>query len=107
MATEKGQTTIELDTLYEASKMVGITKIDEQLETNLFVNSGTVNVYGSNSGTQPVSIATMTLNSENTAVGGIVPFKVIPRWIAIVQNSGTTTELVTTGVRTIDRGAIS
>ena len=50
----------------------------------------------------------MTLNSVNTAVTGIAEFsKSLPRYMAITQNSGTTTELVVTFLNAVDKGAIS
>lgn len=93
--------TLSLGTLYK------VGPIGPQGQTRLFVNSGTVNVYGSDSLTQPTAISEMTLNAENENVSGVLSFGVIPKWLAITQNSGTTTELVSYGVAVVGLGAIS
>ena len=105
MALKSYQTALALDTLYEVRKAK--ISADEQRGPNLWINSGTVDVYGSNSATQPGALANMTLSTENTEVSGLVQFTAIPRYIAIVQNTGTTTELVASGVDVVSRGAIS
>ena len=101
-----GKVEIALNRLYKSNKGIGINKVDLQLNPNIFINSGTVNIYGSNSKIQPTSVSDMTLNAENTAINGVVLFDVIPTWIAITQNSGTTTEIVLTGVNAQDKGSI-
>lgn len=102
-----GQNTLTLSTLYEARSAVTGEIMESQLEPNIFINSGSVDIYGSNSATQPANLAAMVLTTGNTNVAGVEAFGVIPRWIAVVQNTGTTTELVASGVRVTGRGAIA
>lgn len=102
-----GQNIVQLNTLYEVRSKVGISNIDAQLGANLAVNSGSVDVYGSNSPTQPTALSEMTLEDLDTNISGITEFALLPRYIAFVQNTGTTTELVTTGLNVVERGSIS
>jgi hypothetical protein len=107
MALKNYQQAISLDTLYECRLKGGVSG-SEQLKPNLYTDAGTVDVYGSNSATQPTALADMVLNTENTAVAaGITSFSIIPRWIAIVQNTDTTNELMLTGVEATEMGSIS
>lgn len=103
MALRPNQQALSLLKLYEISqdnKYAGQT-------ARIFINSGTVDIYGSDSATEPISLATMTLNSVNTAVSGIDEFsQSLPRYIAIKQNGGTTTEIVVTFLNAVDKGAI-
>lgn len=103
MALKDYQETVQLGRLYEVLYRPRGT---EQIQPNLSVDTGTVDVHGVNSGTQPTSMADLTLNTENQNVGGIVPFAVVPRYILVTQNTGTTTELVISGLDIIDHGAI-
>lgn len=107
MGLERRQRLLSLGTLYQTGIMEDDIVIGEQRYPNLFINSGTVDVYGSNSATQPTSLSSMVLNDENTGVSGIVKFEIVPKWIAIVQNTGTTTELVSYGINASAMGAIS
>lgn len=95
------ETTLALSRLYRTGAA------GSKAKARLFINSGTVSVYGSDSATQPASLAAMTLNTENTGVSGIVKFDVVPKYIAIVQESGTTTELVSYGLNAVNLAAIS
>lgn len=106
MALLPGQVKLELDTLYEVEQMTvnnfagGGAKI--------WINSGSVDIKGSDSTTQPANLAAMTLNSVNTGVAAHAPFEPIPRYIAIVQNDTTSTEINISGIRIVsDLGAIS
>jgi hypothetical protein len=91
------QQAISLNKLYKVNKKPVLSGESEQLVTNLYVNSGNVDVYGYNGATEPSSLSDMVLNHENTEVYGTIPFFAIPSYIAIVQNEGTTTELILTG----------
>lgn len=103
MALKEYQEELQLDTLYEVSKR-GDAYGTEQLAQSLSIDSGGVSVYGYNGATQPTSLAGMTLNTENVDVQGIVSFSLIPRYIYVTQTSGTTTELVATGLEIKDLG---
>ena len=108
MALEEYQVSIDLDNLYEVKKKGGVSG-SEQLNPSIFINVGDVDIYGYNGATEPTSYATMgALQASNTAVGGTIAFDVIPKYIAVKQNTGTTTEIVLSGVEIVaDLGAIS
>ena len=107
MAVERRKQTLLLNHLYKVIEDPSRPGVNYMQQPFLFINSGTVDVYGSNSETVPVSFATMTLNDENTAVKGVIGFSIIPTYIAIKQNVGDTTELTVRGTNFIDMGAIS
>lgn len=98
---EPFETTLLLGRLYRTGPA------GTQRNARLFINSGTVSVYGSDSATQPTALSQMTLNTENTGVSGIKEFGLVPKYIAIVQASGTTTELVSYGINAVNLAAIS
>jgi hypothetical protein len=98
------QTAIELDKLY---KVEGSGRGAEQISPNIWINSGSVDIYVSQSATEPAALSDMTLNSDDTAVSGTAEFKIIPNYIAVVQNSGISTEIVLSGLSQADKGAIS
>lgn len=106
MVLREYQTTAELGTLYRTRKLGGVSGT-EQLQPNIYVDSGTVDIRGSNSTTQPATLAAMALNTENTNISGILTFAAIPSYIAITQNTGTSTEIILSGVSLEDLGAIS
>jgi len=91
-------TAIDLDKVYATNRKAGISEIKKYNAIKLWINSGTVDVYGSDSETKPTALSQMTLNTENTAVGGHKAFNAVPAWIAIVQNTGTTTDMTVTGL---------
>ena len=87
------QTTISLATLYESSRS-GFNS-SEQLAQNIEVVGGTVNIYGSQ--TEPVSAPTGMYKTRDGFVG-IDNFAVIPNYLYIEQNTGTTTSIIVSGV---------
>lgn len=104
MALRPNQQALSLSKLYEISQESSYNG----LTARIFINSGTVDIYGSDSATEPISLATMTLNTVNTGVSGIAEFsKSLPRYIAIKQKTGTTTELVVTYLNCDDKGSIA
>jgi hypothetical protein len=107
MALVEGQTVVQLNKLYQANRDVGLPNIQNQLAANVSVNDGSIDVYGSNSATQPSTLAEMPLNDGDTDLKGINEFNVIPKYVAFVQNTGTTTEIVLNGVRVQELGDIS
>lgn len=108
---QPNQETLSLGTLYlcSATHLGQPSEVDYRWQGNrsIWINSGTVNIYVSNSATQPTALSSMTLSTDDTGVSGIGALDVIPRWIAIVQASGTSTEIVLTGVDVESKGAIS
>ena len=106
MAVERRKQTLLLNHLYKVIEDPSVPGINYMQQPHLFINSGTVDVYGSNSESVPANFAAMTLNDENTAVKGIIGFYVIPTYIAITQNTGSTTELTVRGTNFIDMGVL-
>jgi hypothetical protein len=107
MALESGQQQIiQLSTLYKLSKNNN-NNVRKQIAHSYWINSGTVDVYTSDSATQPTALSNMTLNSEDTNVGGKNAFGELASYIAFVQNTGTTTELILNNVNAESLGSIS
>lgn len=104
----KYKTVLEVGKLYLVEQVKEDGEVGPQGEPNLWINSGTVNVYGSGSLTAPVALSGMTLNAENTGVGpGHVLIAMAPTYIALTQASGTSTEIVIYGISVTDLGAIA
>jgi hypothetical protein len=97
-------TSLELNKLYKAT---GETQAEYQgnLMPNIWINSGSINLYGSKSATQPTALADMTLNTEDTNLQGFVSLSAVADYIYLEQNSGTSTEIILTGVQVKDLGA--
>lgn len=88
------QTKIALATLYAiAYTGNGTEQIQPSLEV---VGSGTVDIYGSNE--KPDSPPTGMFKTA-TAFTGIEAFGVCPNYLYIAQNSGTTTDIILSGIR--------
>lgn len=105
MALESFQEQLQLNRLYESQ--VGYNSAVDQIKPNLYINSGSVNIYGSNSATQPITISAMALPVINENVSGLFYFEIVPKYIAIIQHTGTTTEIVTSGIESRNLGAIA
>lgn len=110
MALKDYQKTLTLGRLYEV-KLAPIRDSREQIAPSIWVNTGSVDIYASNSATVPAAFANMTLNDADTAVEGVASFDLqgntIPRYISVKQNTGTSTEIIISGVSINDLGAIS
>jgi hypothetical protein len=87
------QQTLELATLYAVSK--GGLSGSEQLKPNIEVVGGSVDIYGSQE--EPVSPPTGMFKTRE-AFAGIEAFDVIPNYLYIAQNTGTTTSIITSGL---------
>lgn len=105
MALLNFQKAIELDKLYEVE--IGSNAGTEQLRQSLFIKGGTVDVYGSNSATEPTSYSDMELREQDTDLKGVIPFDTIPRYIAVKENTATVTELILSGVGCKELGTVS
>lgn len=105
MTLKPFQTAIALNKLYRVS--LDYNSASDQIKPSLFVNSGNVNVYGYNGATKPTQLSGMVLPTINQNINTLFTFNMIPSYIAITQNSGTTTELVLSGLEIQDLGAIS
>lgn len=101
MSITKYQETPVVGTLYETT--INNSAAALQGAVNVFANAATT-IYGSNSATQPTALSQMFADTDNAGFTGIMPFTVLPRWIAF---TGTATELKMLGVRLSNKGAIS
>ena len=112
MAKKNYQQSLSLDALYEVERREANEAERKQLNPSVWFNSGSVDVYTSQSATTPTALSEMTLNTAETGVSGLktssTESNAIPRYIAIVQNTGTTTEIIASGFSdAINHGAIS
>lgn len=101
---------LALDNLYEVfeakSTDKGSSNIRNQEGISLGIKGGGISIYASNSQTQPASLAEMTLATSDTDITGVVYIN-IAKYIAIVQASGTVTEVIATNLEIKeDLGAI-
>lgn len=100
MALKPYQTVLALNTLYAVQELqynpvVPDTGIPEQVQANIEVIGGTVNIFGSQ-----LFPASPTTGMFNSAAGfvGIDAFGVVPNYLYITQASGTTTSIIVTGL---------
>lgn len=100
MALKFYQRSIELNTIYEVVILNNSGK-QEQNEINIEAKGGTIDILGYNGATENPVEADMTLQSSNTGVEGIEPFDVVPRYILVKQNTGTTTEITLSGIEIV------
>lgn len=98
---------LALKTLYKVSRRVGIANIKKYNSIKMWINSGSVDIFGSDSETRPTSLSEMTLNPENSNVSGHDYFDAIPVYLAIRQNTGTTNEVIVTGLELENLGNIN
>lgn len=97
---------IELNHLYGVILPNTYDGLTGAFKPYIYINSGTVDVYGSGCFTQPTSLSELTLEEENTAVDGFDTFDLIPTYIVVKQNAGTSTEIVVSGLKLNDLGEI-
>lgn len=103
MALKSYQTELQLNTLYKVSAKGGINGT-EQIKPNIWVKTGSVDVYGSNYSEQPTIITDMRLHANNTNIFS-EPFGVIPTYIYIVENTATATGIIVSGLDVENLGA--
>ena len=106
MALEAYQQTLTMGRLY-AIKVSSPLSGSERIGKFIWVNSGTVDIKASASATQPAVSTDMTLNTEDAGVAGTHVFQTLTNYIWIAQNTGTTTEIVISGVEAEDLGVIA
>lgn len=99
------QKEITIGNLYRVSRDDNACNAN-QINPSIYINSGSINVYSYNGATEPAARATMTLDSADTGITGNKFFEIIPTYISVVQNAGTSTEIVLSGVQIKDLGAI-
>ena len=93
----KDKTIITLDMIYKVTES-SFFPTYRDFTPNIWINSGYVDIYVSNSDTIPISIGDFSLS--DTKVGAIkeINSKTLPDWILFKQNSGTSTEVIVTGL---------
>lgn len=97
---------IQLNHLYSVALPLSYNSQQGAFKPYIYINSGTVDVYGSGGLSQPTSLSELTLEDENTAVDGFDIFDLIPTYILVKQNTGTSTEIVVSGLRLNDLGEL-
>ena len=97
MAYDGNQQVIELGKLYRVDAL-SQPDIQRDLTASIWVNSGSVDIHGSDSETQPATLDDMTLNAEDTGVEGKTVISTLTNYIAVKQNAGETTEIVLSGI---------
>lgn len=97
------QADFDLNNLYEIQITPGSSGLGEILRPRITALPGTVTVYGSEkepTGLTLANIATKMVLIKDDVV--MDPFVSIPNYLAIVQKSGTSTELVFSSISIID-----
>lgn len=97
---------IQLNHLYQITLPLSYNGHQGAFKPFLFINSGTVDVYGSSSLTQPTSLSNLVLEGDATAIEGYGIFELIPSYIVVKQNTGTTTEIILSGLEVKDLGEL-
>lgn len=98
--------TLSLNKLYAIHIPQPFNNLDLFYPT-VFIKGGSVNIYASGSSEVPTSISDMVLNKENTNISGYDSFFIIPQYIYVTQNSGTTTEIIIDGLNANEIGDLS
>jgi hypothetical protein len=105
MTLQRFEKTLALNKLYGVS--ASATTASDEFNPSIWVNSGSVDIYCSDSATKPTALSTMTLNLSDTAISGKNVIECLGSYISLKQNIGTSTEIIISGVDTQDLGAIS
>ena len=106
MALKEYQTTLVAGKLYELKKLGGVGGT-ELLKPTIWIKDGAIDLRESNSATQPATVANMTLSSANTNITGLKELNYVTRYITLVVNVTSPTEIVVTGMEVNDLGAIA
>jgi hypothetical protein len=101
MALEDYQTAIVVSKKYHINLKVN-SGLGENLKPRITVIGGTVTVYVSEE--EPANLAAMVAVEETV---GMLAFESIPRYLAVVQDGGTVSSVVLTGIDAVDLGAIA
>lgn len=105
MSLKNYQSQLTLGNLYQ---VIGksVFSGSEQLSPSIYIDSGSIDVYTYNGATQPASKAAMTLNNNDTNVSGLNKMQLVPTYIYVEQNAGTSAEIIVSGLNVTDLGAI-
>jgi hypothetical protein len=105
MTLQRFEKALALGKLYRIS--ASATTASDEFAPSIWINSGSVDVYCSDSATQPTALTAMTLNISDTAISGKNIIECLGSYISLKQNTGTSTEIIIGGVDIQDLGAIS
>lgn len=92
MALKSYQSTVALNTLFQTTLINGL---GESLKPRITSIGGLVTIYGSEN--EPVGLTLANIATKMALVGddvAIKAFESFPNYIAVIQKSGTSTELV-------------
>ena len=101
---ETSKQTIALDTLYEVQSILSDLDARKEGSRRITPQGGNVNLYHSDSTTQPANLAAMNLAAYDTAFSESRPLDTMTTYIAC---TGTATEVYITGFELLELGAIS
>lgn len=105
MALQRFEKALEVGKLYKVQ--ASATTASDEFAPSIWVNNGSVDIYVSDSATKPTALSEMTLASSDTNISGKNIIQCLSTYIALDQNTGTSTEIVIGGVDIQDLGAIS
>lgn len=106
MALRTYETAVQLGRLYEIKKRGGLHGA-ETITPYVSVNTGSVDIHAVTSATQPTALSEMPLADVDTGVSATREVMTAVRYISFKQNTGTTTEIVLSGIEVEDLGAIA
>lgn len=105
MALQRYEKLLEINTLYKTS--ASAKTANDKFAPSIWVNSGAINIYVSDSATKPTSLTEMTLSTSDSNISGKNIIQCLGTYMALIQNSGTSTEIIISGVDIESLGAIS
>lgn len=105
MTGQRFEKTLELNKLYKVS--ASATTASDEFNPSIWINSGSIDIYCSDSATKPTTLSVMTLNTSDTAISGKNIIECLGTFLSLKQNTGTSTEIIISGIDIIDLGAIS
>lgn len=105
MTLQRFEKTLSLNKLYRVS--ASATTASDEFNPSIWINSGSIDIYCSDSATQPTALSQMTLNASDTAIIGKNIIECLGTYMALKQNTGTSTEIIISGIEAQNLGAIS
>jgi len=106
MSYNTTQVNLSLDKLYKISA-VNQDIISKNISHSIWVNSGSIDLYGADLNVPPVSLSEMTFNPEDAGLNGKTKLEASTNYILLKQNTGTSTVITLTGFNVEDLGELS
>lgn len=105
MSLKSYERSVSLDTIYETSKMGGVSG-SETLTPYISVKGGSVDIHAITSATVPTAIEDFELVDADTAISGTKTVETAIRYIVVVQNEGTSSEILLSGIEIKEVGTL-